>query len=274
MSTPEMDQAVEETGLWLAILNSLNQFDEMEVIGPVRGALNPTLQEECYITTYYRARSNVSSLLELKAPKHFQAIGMLARGLFELAVDMALLESTQGAPIKMRVYLDIEKLRACRSAVEFEKNNALTMMPSSRIYQNFIANNEARILELAAFTWPDKKFRDLNHWSGMKLPARVKSLPSDMQEMYACFYRQLSWSVHPGLQGSYGLQAETFPRLCGMGLNFAARNYEKILGSMIRVIRLDQHDPLIHKKMQLARYLPLTDSEVDEAALRHDLGLD
>jgi len=209
----------------------------------------------------------------LKHPKHFQAIGMLARSMFELAVDMALLESVQGAPLKMRIFLDVEKLRACRSAVDYEKTHPLKMLQSSQIQKDYIANNETRILTLAASTWPGKTFREITHWSAMKLPTRVKTLPTDVQEMYACFYRQLSWAVHPGLQGSYGLKPESFVRICGTALTLAARNYERALTSVIHALKLDRHDPLILKKMQFARYLPLTESADDEVVLRRDLGL-
>src|SRR5277367_628532 len=119
MSTPEIDEAVKEMNLWYAVLNSLAKFDELEVKGVVNGLLSPTLPEECVVSIYYRASANASSLLELKTPNYFQAIGMLARSMFELAVDTAILNQVQGAPIKMRVFLDLEKLRACQNAVEF-----------------------------------------------------------------------------------------------------------------------------------------------------------
>jgi hypothetical protein len=35
-------------------------------------------------------------MLELKSPKHFQAIGMLARSIFELAVDISIFNQAQG----------------------------------------------------------------------------------------------------------------------------------------------------------------------------------
>lgn len=273
MTTKKVEEAVKDTELWFAVLDSLHKFDELEVNGVVNSILSPTLPEECVISTYYRAQSNVCSLLEFKHPKHFQAIGMIARSLFELAVDIALIGTEAGAPLKMRGFNDIEKLKTCRSVVAFENQNPLTMIPSSQLQQDYISNNEARIVALAQSLWPGKKLRDLSHWSGMTLSKRVGLLPLDMQELYACFYKQLSWAVHPGLQGSYGLKPETFAHFCGQGYILAARNYERILSTIIRTTQLDKHDPLIGSKMQLARYLPLTESEQDELALRRDLGL-
>lgn len=273
MSTPEMAEAIKETEVWFAVLNSLAKFDELEVKGVVNGLLSPTLPEECVVSIYNRVSANVSSLLELQTPKHFQAIGMLARSVFELAVDMGIFNHVQGAAIKMRVFLDIEKLRACRSAVEFAKKNPLTLQGSVQPQQDYITNNETRIMGLAASTWKGVKFSDVKHWSGMGLPARVWMLPAVMQELYAFFYRQLSWSVHSGLEGSYGLKPETFARMCGMAFNLAARDYERVLSQVIQTVMLDKVDPLIDNKMKLARYLPFTENAEDEAVLRRDLGL-
>jgi hypothetical protein len=273
MSTPEIDEALKETEVWFAVLNSLAKFDEMEVKGVVIGQLSPTLPEECVLSIYYRVSANVSSMLELKTPKHFQAIGMLARSVFELAADIAIFKEVRGAPIKMRVFMDIEKLRACRSAVEFAKNNPLTLQLSVEPQEKYITNNEARIMGLAASTWPGVKFSAITHWSGLRFPTRVRMLPAEMQELYDFYYRQLSWTVHSGLEGSYGVMPETFARMCGMAYNLAARDYERVLRQVIETIKLDKHDPLIEKKMQYARYLPFTENAEQEAQLGRDLGL-
>jgi len=273
MSTPEVDEAIKESGLWFAILQSLANFDEGEVKGVVNGLISPTIPEECLVSIYYRVAANVRSLLELKTPNHFQAIGMLARSVFELAVDMAIFSQVQSAPLKMRVFMDVEKLRACRSAIKFKTTNTPTFQKSLQVQQDYITNNEARIMSLASTTWKGVSFKDIKHWSNMTLAARVKLLPLEMQELYAMYYRQLSWSVHSGLQGSYGLKPETFAHMCGMAFNLAARDYERVLHQIIKTVKLDMFDPLLEKKMKLARYLPLTENAEQEVVLRRDLGL-
>ena len=273
MSTPEIDEAIKEFELWYAIVNSLAKFDELEVKGVVSGQFRLMLPEECIVSIYYRVSANVSSLLELRTPKHFQAIGMLARSIFELALDAEIFDHVPGAPIKMRVFMDIEKLRACRSAVEFAKSKPLTLQRSIKPQEDYIAANETRIIGLAASTWNGLKFSDITHWSGIRMPDRARMLPDDMQELYAFYYRQLSWAVHSGLEGSYGVKPETFARMCGMAFNLAARDYQKVLMKVMRTLKLDKADPIIDKKMQLARYLPLTEKAQQEIDLRSDLGL-
>ena len=273
MSTPEVAEAIKETEIWFAVLCSLAEFDNLEVKGFLNGLISPSLPEECVALIYYRVSANVSSLMELKSPIHFQAVGMLARSVFELAVDMGIFHEIQGAPLKMRLFLDVEKLRAARSAIEFAKNNPLTLQKSMQPQQEYIKNNEARILKQAASMWKGVKFSEIKHWSGLGLPARVRMLPAEMQELYAFFYRRLSWSVHSGLQGSYGLKPEMIPQICGMAYVLAARDYERVLRTTIQTLKLDQIDPLIEKKIKLARYLPFTENAEQEADLRHDLGL-
>ena len=51
-----------------------------------------SLREQCFIGTYYRTLGNIETLLVLNKSLHFQALTMLARALFELAVDVRLLE--------------------------------------------------------------------------------------------------------------------------------------------------------------------------------------
>ena len=270
---PEVDTALKDTGIWVAVLTSLSKFDELEIQGVVNGLLKPMLPDECVQSIYYRASANVRTMLELKSPGHFRAIGMLSRSMYELAVDISIFSMVQGAPIKMRVFLDIEKLRASRTIVVFAQNNPLTLQRSVQPQQDYITNNESRILNLAKSAYPGMKLSDISHWSGLRLGDRIKMLSVDMQEQYANFYKQLSWSTHSGLEGSYGLKPETFVHMCGMGYHLAALNYETILREVIKAFKIDKADPLKENKMKLARYLPFTENEEMELALRSELAL-
>jgi hypothetical protein len=220
-----------------------------------------------------RASGNVLTLLELKSPRHFQAVGMLARSIFELSVDILIFNKVQGAPVKMRVFLDMEKLRACRSIVTFAQANPMKLMPSSQMQQDYITNNETRIKNLANSVYPDMKMTNISHWSGLRLVDRVGMLSVDMQEQYAAFYKQLSWSTHSGLEGTYGLKPETFVQMAGIAYHLAALNYETVLREVIRFFKIDKADPLKENKMQFARLLPFTETQEQELAIRRELGL-
>jgi len=76
------------TDRFFTMLKSLEQFDELEVRNVIGGLLSPSDREKCFIAIYRRATANVLTLLNLNRPIDFQAISMLSRALFELAVDI------------------------------------------------------------------------------------------------------------------------------------------------------------------------------------------
>ncbi len=112
---------IEQAGFYFEVLRTSYQFDMVEVWPIVGGLLSSVLLEECRSLLYIRFNNNVGSMLELKHVAHFQALGMLARSLYELTVDIQLLDIEPRAAILMRGYLDVEKLKACRSSVAFSK---------------------------------------------------------------------------------------------------------------------------------------------------------
>ncbi len=93
-----------------------------------------------------------------------------------------------------------------------------------------------------------------------------------MQGIYAYSYKQISWTVHSGLQGSYGLSKESFPRLCSQAYNLAINVYDKTPTAMIDSLQLYRADPSIREKLKLARALPFAENVDEEAALRRELG--
>lgn len=92
MSAVATFDPLQATDRFYTMVKSLSEFEKMEVRGVIETLLSTSARERCFIGTYYRATANIATLLELKKPKHCQAIAMLARGLFELAVDIRLID--------------------------------------------------------------------------------------------------------------------------------------------------------------------------------------
>jgi hypothetical protein len=270
MLDPETFGEIEQVGFFSSVLNSIYQFDMAEVRPVVSGLLSPSLLEECRSLLYIRLNNNVGSMLELKHIGHFQAVGMLARSIYELTADIQLLDIEPRAAILMRGFLDVEKLKACKSSVTFSKQQGTT---PSAVQDIYIQNNEARINAVAAQLWPNQRLSQVSHWTGENLPTRIKRLSVEMQEMYAYSYKQLSWTVHSGLQGSYGLSKGSFPRMCSLAYNLARVVYEKSLTAMIQNLQLYRADALIREKLELARALPFTESPEEQLQIRRELGL-
>ena len=145
------------------VLKSLNEFDKLEVQGVVAGQVSKSDEEMCVYGLYLRGRANVQSLLSLKQVMDFPAIVMLARNLFELSVDMKLLDVIPNAAEKFSAFSEVEKLRAAEKMVAFKMTHPSSKVDAS-IRSVFITNNKVTIETQRNRLWPGVK--PLKHWSG------------------------------------------------------------------------------------------------------------
>lgn len=249
-----------------AALQGLQNLDNGEILPVVKGLLALSPREECFVAAYYRTVANARSLLALKDASHFQAIAMLARGMFELAVDVALVDKIPDAVTKIYAYARLERLRAARQKVKLVANGIVT--DDVTIEQQFITNNEATIEADSHALWPKtKKQRPVSHWSDLGLGARTKVLGAPFYELNESMYRQLSWQVHPGLAGVMNLDASAFPAMCGLALNLAFTCYASVLQAVAHELKIDKAVADIETKVKLAKMLPFTDDEQQAAQL-------
>ena len=256
--------------LFFWILKSLNQFNTAEVKGVVDSLISPTDHENCFVGTYYRAIGNVETLISIQNSKGFQAIAMLSRALFELAVDIRLLNLVEHGSMKMLVFVEVEKLRCARKIVKFKAANP-TISFNALVYEAFINANEKSINGKHAILWPEQKH--VEHWSGMRMKARVALLKAPFDEIYEINYPMLSWYVHSGLTGVVNLKAEAFVNFSAQAFKLAADAYWEIILTMIREFKIGKADDKIEKKLEYAKKVPLTDSpEQAEDLLRALLG--
>jgi hypothetical protein len=109
--------------------------------------------------------------------------------------------------------------------------------------------------------------KNVSHWSGLDLPARVKLLKSPFEEIYEASYPRLSWYVHSGLTGIVNLKAETFALICGLAFKLAADAYREVLITMIREFKIAKANEKIEGKLTAARMLPLTNTPEDAGRL-------
>jgi hypothetical protein len=252
------------------MVKSLSEFDKLEVRGVIETLLSKTGRDHCFIGTYYRSVANIGTLLGLKSAKDFQAIAMLARGLFELAVDIRLIDVIPDGSAKMIAFSDVEKLRCARKIVRFTEANPNASVDST-IYRSFVANNGQRIDNEQGTLWPNLKNKRVSHWSGRDLASRVAILKSPFDEIYEVNYRQLSWQVHSGLTGIINLQAATFTLMCGVAFKLAADSYWESLLTMIREFKIGKATAKIEEKLKAAKILPFTDSPEQAEQLLREL---
>lgn len=260
-------KGLEAVGRFHAIVRSVQEFDNGVVLPVVKSLLNPTNREHCFIAGYYRCVANARTLLLFTDPSHFQAIGMLARAMFELAVDIRLIDVVPDAIAKAYAYSDCERLRVARDAVALQANGKITDDVS--IQKSYIAKNGARIDAEQQKFWP--KSKRVTHWSGMNLRDRTKKLGSPYEETYDLSYAQLSWDVHPGLAGVLNLDVDAFPAKCGLAFKFAVDWYADILRAVARELKIDKSVGKFDSNLQLAMLLPMTDTPEEAQRLRDHL---
>jgi hypothetical protein len=248
------------------MLKSLRDFDNQELREVVHGRVSVTTtdRENCFLGNYYRGGANVQTLLSLKSAKDLQAIAMLSRLLFELAVDVRLIYEIPDAVRKIQAFSDVEKLRAATKIVRFKVANPSATVSDS-IHAGFIASNAKRIQTEQAALWPGLK--KVEHWSGERLPQRVARLEARLKEIYEVEYPELSWYAHSGLTGFVDLKPPTFNMLAAKQFKLAAESYEILLTAIIRETEIEKTDPRIKNKLRLAKLLPFTDSPDEADAL-------
>jgi hypothetical protein len=207
----------------------------------------------------------------------FQAIVMLARNLFELAVDMKLLRVVPDAVEKFAAFAEVEKLRAAEKIVAFKAAHPNSKVDTS-IVSAFIANNKASVEAQRTKLWPETqatkqhpKGKPLPHWSGKNLRERTVLLGHPFDEVYEVKYPQMSWYTHSAGQTGFDLKRETYPKLAGVYFELAAMCYMVTLTTIIEEFKLATADDKIKNKMRYAQMMPFTDTDEQLQALEREL---
>ncbi len=253
---------------FFSVVKSLDKFDEIEVRCVIDTLLSPTEREKCFIATYRRAVANIATLLELKSAKHFQAIAMLARTLFELAVDIRLLDVLPQSCDKMIAFVEVEKLRCALKVQKFKAGHPGSGIDTSS-YASFVSANKANVDATTKTLWPGAS--KLTHWSGRNLSDRVRLLNPPFEEIYEVHYPSLSWQVHSGLTGVVNLKAETFTLICGQAYKLSADSYWEILSAIIDEFTIQKANRTVKGKMKAAKILPFTDTPEEVEQIRRAL---
>ncbi|MGA2436814.1 MAG: DUF5677 domain-containing protein [Bryobacteraceae bacterium] len=261
----------EEPARFFSTLTSLNNFDKLEIRNVIRGLLNLKQREICFTANYYRAFANVESILALNHVKHVQGIASAARGLFEIAVDVALIDQVPQGTEKMLALIDVEKMRSAQAIIDFKAANPAAQVDATT-FQEFIRLEGARITALRDSLWPNRP--DVQHWSLLKMPKRVEKLGQPFNEIYAVEYPRLSWYIHSGLTGFANLQKESFELMAGIAFTIAVKSYMALMTAIIDEFKLNKHDPKIKTRMQYAQMVPWADGEEQATQLRKELGIE
>jgi hypothetical protein len=240
-------------------LTSIMQFDEQEIRGIIRSIIVPTEREKCFILVYWRTAAHVMSLSKLNGHQHFQAITMIARSLFELSVDLKLIDKINDGVEKMIAFVDVEKLRVARKIVNFKQKYPTSKVDDS-LYQSYIASEGTRIEATKAKLWPGAK--KIDGFANKNLADRSVLAGLEYEEIYEVEQPRMSWLVHSGLTGVANLKSETFTYMAGVSITSCIKSYELILNAMINEFKIGMADEKIKKKLAVAKLLPWADDPI------------
>ena len=258
---PPSDFEHQEVQRTYAVVKSLSQFDQSEVRGILTSLIgDKTAEEICHLSCYFRAVANIESLLTLENVRDFQATAMLARSLFEIAVDLRLLTLFPDGAEKMIVFADVEKLRSARKVARFESEHPGSV-PEVQLYRDAILAHADEIEAHAKRLWPETHIHKIRHWAQIDMDQRTQRLKSPFDQFYAVRYPQLSWFVHSGLTGVVNFHPKAYSLISGLALLLAAESYMLLLSDVIKVMHIGRTKEKIMTMMDLARMLPYTENQ-------------
>jgi hypothetical protein len=253
-------------------LSNMMQVDRDNFSPVVQGCLNPSLRERHLTYDYQRASFNVEGLVNLPSGNQFQAMTMLARALFEIAVEMRLINGDAKAAEKVEAFNNIEKLRAAKRIVKHADDNPDVAVHSEN-YRKFVQLFETQIGIDQKRIWNDAKMSDIHHWTLKPLPKRAEDLGGIFHQIYQVNYSELSWYSHGGTTGVMNMTSETALMLAGICYKTAADSYAEILATIIREFHLDAADDIARTRILHACYSPFAETPEEKAGLLREMGV-
>ena len=115
----------------VATLKKLDDFNESLVRGTALAQTMRTLRETCFLGNYMRAIANAKTLLKLDSVRDTQAIAMIARSIFELAIEIELIDRIPDSAEKIIAFGEYEHLRRARKIVAYANRSTYPRLTSA-----------------------------------------------------------------------------------------------------------------------------------------------
>ena len=270
MSPPQTGNRYRSVEQFYGVLRNLNDVEHSEIRNVVMAVLDPSLRERYLTLNYHRAAINVELLLTLRDTRHFQAIALLARSVFELAVEIKLISLYSDAGEKIDALTRIEKLRYSKKIVEFKKAHP-DIPVATKSNQEFVAANERSITDEQAAIWPGAK--EVTHWMMKKLPRRVELLGDPFHKMYEIYYAPLSWYSHAGVVGVNAPSTDLFAFFAGMAYTIAGDSYIELLKVIASEFKLHHTDRKLIDRITCSKLVAFADNQEEADVILRAHGL-
>jgi hypothetical protein len=201
---------------------SIQNFVVNVMLPVLRGQLGRTAREDAIVGTYYRIVGWLNALAELDSISHYQAVASGARSLFELLLDIKLIQSDSTGELlgKFDAFPQVERYRSANRLIEYCDRTGNTKIDCTN--QRLFVGGVARKTEMDSIVerrWGRNsggKLKYPKHWSGLSVPNRAQKLGSEYEALYFEFYPFLSWHMHSGSTGYAELKPETIEAAFGL----------------------------------------------------------
>lgn len=198
--------------------DALAKFSKAVMIPIIDGQFKFNAKERAVVGIYYRMYAWIKSMVAMNGVVHFQGSAAAVRSLFELLIDIKMLEEDEAGENveKFHAFPGVERFKVAEKLVDFCDKYKGQIDINSTHQRNFInkKNKRQEIEQSKDKCWGrDKKgkTRQPKHWSGKDdIRKRAQDLGLKYEKIYMEIYPQLSWQIHSGSAGYAGLKEEHF----------------------------------------------------------------
>jgi hypothetical protein len=267
-----METSEDQLESFYAALRNLDRLEHEDFREIIKSQFSPTLRERYLTVNYHRAAFNVEMMLAIKDTKQFQALSLLARAIFELALEVKSINLDPDAAQKIELFSKVELLRSARRLVAFKKKHPDAQL-HYQTHEGFIVTCGQQIDAEAAAMWPASPVNGrrpkVKHWTTRTVLDRAIDMGAPFDRIYHVHYAELSWMTHSGVVSPLNMTSEWVTSFVGIVYSIAAESYMQILEILVNEFKLYITNPHLKKKIICNRDLGFTRTpEEGEAVMR------
>lgn len=163
-------------------------------------ALTKKDRDKAIVGTYFLIHDCLEAVTLMNHLSVAQAVGAVAKTLFELALELRFLcnDKSDASAGRYFAYAKIEKHNMAKKLLKFYSEKKLEPeAPDCETLESTI-KPDAYIQGLIAAHWPGKKVKDIKHWSGTnEVRKRAEHLGGIYERLYWETYPIMNWYAHP-----------------------------------------------------------------------------
>jgi hypothetical protein len=215
-------------------------------VSPVLTKKSTDEKEKALSCLFLRIALHLGSLVKLNHPRDFQAVAMISRSIFELLLDLKILEGDTDGSLtkKFFAFQEIEKYRTAKQLVDLETSNP-DILPDDLTHQKKFLNTrtEPEINAKKLHHWNSKENNWPQHWTGESTKKRAERLGKSFLSTYTQRYALESWYVHSGAMGFAGVSTENFTYIFALSHSCILNHAVDALHIIVKAFKLGEGDP-------------------------------